>query len=669
MSSITDYLIREPPVAKRARLTQEVNSDSGDDDDDVPLVRFARHRPAAGQSSGSTAPLRRRLAAPGGRSRSLASYVRSRGSCDARSRPGAAWRSEPSRDVAVERSRIHRALRLRTFANHAAPLRTRLDHMDSSDAENGIPARRRGRIASMAFNSNGAYLASGDKDGYIQLHDFDEVFYNDSVAVARTAPKLTMATGRSIDQLRWCPWSRNETAVSYSSVGEVRIFDLSRCGDDPTHVLVTQSSARSTRGLQRQTVSEFFGQASGSSHGSSEFCFVPDRPHTVAAIDRAGTMRLWDLRAAGSSGRSRCGWMDVTPQWAFSPLIRRDKWAAPGTGIMWAAPGIPSLCSDRAGNRLFCTDGDDISCWDLRRFETIGMATRQQPVKHWQRGAIGAMLGVRSLLGSACGAALPKTRRDWLRTTTFDGQRVAQEPSVPAEVSSAKPKKPVISMDRPGTLAAAAAARRRRAPAEKVVAMWPHPSGQSMRILIALRGNMVLDVDLTETNERVIALTTTRGNATSSGLRCASSSSSAHGSSASESKTFGESMNRGVNDDPAPLVDETSARQSRRASGGDFCASASVSVAEQRHCCALGTAARSTETVLYLASDGGSTLRCLDIASPLRSTSSCIPCPNEVYVKLPSAPTALAMHPVVDAIAMAAVDIDGKSQCNVVGLG
>ena len=653
-----------PPAAKRARLTQdddsdpisEVNSDSGDDDDDVPLLRFARRRPAASQSSGSTvatavaASADAAAPAPGGRSRSLASYVRSRGSCDARSRPGAAWRSEPSRDVAVERSRIHRALRLRTFANHAAPLRTRLDHVDSSDAENGIPARRRGRIASMAFNSNGAYLASGDKDGYIQLHNFNKVFHNDRVAVARTAPAHTMATpgGRSIDQLRWCPWSRNETAVSYSFVGEIRIFDLSRCGDDPTHVLVTQSSARSTRGLQRQ--------ASGSSsHGSSEFCFVPDRPHTVAAIDRAGTMRLWDLRAAGSG-------MDVTPQWAFSPLIRRGKWAAPGTGIMWAAPGIPSLCSDRAGNRLFCTDGDDISCWDLRRFETIGMATRQQPVKHWQRGAIGAMLGVRSLLGSACGAALPKTRRDWLRTTTFDGQRVAQEPSVPAEVSSAKPKKPVISMDRPGTLAAAAAAaaaRRRRAPAQKVVAMWPHPSGPSMRILIALRGNMVLDVDLTETNERVIALT--RGNTTSSGLRCASSSSSARGSSASESKTFGESMNRGFNGVPAPLVDETSARQSRRASG----------VAEQRHCCALGTAARSTETVLYLASDGGSTLRCLDIASPLRpsSTSSCIPCPNEVYVKLPSAPTALAMHPVVDAIAMAAVDIDGKSQCNVVGLG
>ena len=306
--SITGASFRVP-AAKRARLTQHDDSDSGDDDDDVPLLRFARHRPAAGQSSGSTAPLRRRLAAPGGRSRSLASYVRSRGSCDARSRPGAAWRSEPSRDVAVERSRIHRALRLRTFANHAAPLRTRLDHVDSSDAENGIPARRRGRIASMAFNSNGAYLASGDKDGYIQLHDFDEVFHNDRVAVARTAPARTMATWQQDAPSTSSAGARGRaTRLQCRTASSERSASLTSLGAET--IQRTFSSLKALRAAlaacsaKRQVAPH----TAAASSASSQTVRTPSPPSTAQGRCGCGTCALreagWTSLRSGRSLRS-----------------------------------------------------------------------------------------------------------------------------------------------------------------------------------------------------------------------------------------------------------------------------------------------------------------------------------------------------------------------------
>ena len=350
-SSLDDYFFE----AKRRRvdaIEDDSGSDDVDSDDDVPLRRLpsAARRPAAAPAARvETSPADdgvdasssgvQDLSADVTRCRVLASYLRTRGlgRYDARHDPRFAARQRQSTSPKPTASRLHRAVRLRTFAGYGA-LRTRLGHVTEEEAESGEGRRRRKRITSMAFSSDGVLLASGDIDGGVQLHDFDQVFHNDRVAglgaaAACTAPMLSLPWRRAVEQLRWCPWSRDQITVSYDAFGELRLFDLSRCGDDPTHRLLTQSSARRA------------ARGAAGSNGSCEFCFVPNRPNVVVAVDRGATLRLWDVRAGARRGERG---VDITPQWTFSPLggaSRRGGGAAAPT----------TVCPDRDGNAVFCT--------------------------------------------------------------------------------------------------------------------------------------------------------------------------------------------------------------------------------------------------------------------------------------------------------------------------
>ena len=149
--------------------------------------------------------------------------------------------------------------------------------------------------------------------------------------------------------------------------------------------------------------------------------------------------------------------------------------------------------------------------------------------------------------------------------------------------------------------------------------------------------------------------------------RAASEAAAASSSAAAAAETFATGMQRGFIGSADALV-EIVAPQPRRFGSGvgaDFRPRDAVRAAQQRHCCTLDA----TSSVLYAAADGTSTLSCYDIASPLRASpgGGAVPRPTCVEIKLPSAPTALDIHPALDVVAMAAVDIDGWAQCVVVG--
>ena len=690
-SSILDFFTEPKRLRRVDAIEDDSDSDDADSDDDVPLRRLpsTARRPVARVKSlpaddGANASERavQELSADVTRCRALASYVRTRGlgRYDTRYDPRFASRKRQGASAPPTASRLHRAVRLRTFAGYGA-LRTRLGHVTKEEAESGEGQRRRKCITSMAFSSDGVLLVSGDINGGVQLHDFDQVFHDDRVAarasdaVACTSPILSLPWRRAVEQLRWCPWSRDAITVSYDAFGELRLFDLSRCGDDPTHRLLTQSSAR------RQA------RGAAGSNGSCEFCFVPHRPNVVVAVDRGATMRLWDVRAGARRGERG---VDVTPQWSFSPLGGASRRGGGG------AAAAATICPDRDGNAVFCTDGDEVSCWDLRRRATMTFAAKAQPSQCWRRGAIGAMSGVRSLLGSACESiALPQTRREWLHTTTRDALRECEQrreqQQMQAEAAAEQLRfangastgpsgptgraiKPSISLDHGAPVFAPSAfarAKKLRPPVAKVVGMWSHPQGPSTRLLIAMRGGAVLDVDLCDGCERVVALAAARraggtfdSLAPGAPLRA---SSSAAASAAAQPRGFANRMQRGFIGSSDALV-EIVAQEPRRLGGGvgaDFRPRDAVSAAQQRHCCTLDA----TSSLLYVAADGTSTLSCYDIASPLRASpgGGTVPRPRGVQIGLPSAPTALDVHPVLDVVAMAAVDIDGWAQCVVVG--
>mmetsp|Transcript_45684 Transcript_45684/g.74503 ORF Transcript_45684/g.74503 Transcript_45684/m.74503 type:complete len:450 (+) Transcript_45684:224-1573(+) len=200
----------------------------------------------------------------------------------------------------------------------------------------GTPFFNSPYVAEVQFDQSGELLASGGYAGELAIYSFDR--YLTYRTLLRTSqgdtthlelrPLLQVNIEQKLSGLRWNPANQNEVALSFSSLRDLHIYDLSVCGNEPTQKLEC-----------------------GEGGGFFDVCFIADKPDQVVAGSRDGGVRIWDSR---KSKRPR-------------KLLHASS--ARGNSV---TASICSLLPSSDGVSLTCGTSDgDIIVWDLRHPATV----------------------------------------------------------------------------------------------------------------------------------------------------------------------------------------------------------------------------------------------------------------------------------------------------------
>ncbi|CAI9106611.1 OLC1v1005807C4 [Oldenlandia corymbosa var. corymbosa] len=142
-------------------------------------------------------------------------------------------------------------------------------------------------VSALEFDSKGIYLASVTKSGCLTVHDYEELrcrvnLKDSALKEDETKQVLHIATGQSLDVVRWNLSNQYEVACTSRRSGEVHIYDIGYVSSEPVHIL----KKRPTVGIHGCVVQK----------GLPDVAFSSNDDSRVLASDMHGTINVWDRR-------------------------------------------------------------------------------------------------------------------------------------------------------------------------------------------------------------------------------------------------------------------------------------------------------------------------------------------------------------------------------------